>query len=88
VVGVGKSRRGDGEGAQYGERNVASCMHGARMQVRVGSGHGKARHHSVRALIEALATGMWWALARAEEEMERAHNTESETWHESMHGGA
>jgi len=29
----------------------------------------------------ALATDMWWALARAEEEMERAHNTESETWH-------
>jgi len=30
---------------------------------------------------------MWWALAREEEEMERAHNTESETWHQCMHGG-
>jgi len=44
---------------------------------------GMARHDTTSAegLDRARATDMWWALARAEEEMERAHNTESETWH-------
>jgi len=72
VVGVGKSRRGDGEDTQY---------EGVRMQGACGKWSWQGTTPQCEGFDRALATGMWWALARAEEEMERAHNTESETWH-------
>jgi len=83
VVGVGKSRRRDGEGAQYGERNVASvhAWGGVSMQGACGKWSWQGTTPQCEGLDRARATDMWWALARAEEEMERAHNTESETWH-------
>jgi len=83
VVGVGKSRRRDGEGAQYRERNVAleHAWGGVSMQRACGKWPWQGTTPQCEGFDQALATDMWWVLARAEEEMERAHNTESETWH-------
>jgi len=68
------------------KRGISACMGG----VDAGA-CGKWSWQGMTPLCEgfdrARATDMWWALARAEEEMERAHNTESETWHRCMHGG-
>jgi len=56
-------------------------MGGVSMQGACGKWSWQGTTPQCEGLDRARATDMWWALARAEEEMERAHNTESETWH-------
>jgi len=66
---------------------MSARMGGVSMQGACGKWSWQGTTPQCEGLDRARATDMWWALARAEEEMERAHNTESETWHECMHGG-